>query len=323
MLNKGQSLNIKRKNKNRYFLHFFVYLTLTLTFLINQVAARDLAEIKKAGVLQHIGADYANFVSYHLQGDTMVPRGLDVELVQGFARHLGVKYQFVPAKQWTDLWGLLTGQNAKFNGEKVIYTDKVPIQGDVIASGVTNLAWRQEMMDFSDDYFLSGIWLITSADSDLQPIQPSGSLAQDIMQVKSLLRDRSIQTVRQTCLDPDLYNLQATGAKIVFYPLDNPVNGYVPAILKKEVDSALIEVSDALIALQKWPGKMKVIGPVSEIQVLGAAFRKSSPELRKAFNAYLKQIRADGSYNRMVGKYYPAVFDYYGEFFNTDRRDVN
>ena len=308
-------MNRKIENKIRCFLHFFLYLAITLTFSISQAAARDLAEIKKAGVLRHIGANYANFISYYSEGDILIPNGLDVELIQGFARHLGVKYQFVPAKKWTELWGLLTGQNAIFDGKKVIYTDNIPIQGDLISSGVTKLAWRRQFMDFSDDYFQSGIWLITRADSDLQPIQPSGSLAQDIIQVKSLLNGRSVQTMRQTCLDPDLYDLQATGANIVFFPPESTANEYVTTILKEGVDSALLEVTDALIALQKLPGEIKVIGPISENQAMGAAFRKSSPELRKAFNAYLNQIRADGSYKKMVEKYYPAVFNYYGEFF--------
>ena len=305
---------IKMKNKTRYFLHFFVYIT--LIFSIGQAVARDLAEIKKAGVLRHIGISYANFVSYYSQGDTLIQNGLDVELIQGFARHLGVKYQFIPAK-FTNSTGLLTGQNARFNGEEIIYTDKMPIQGDLIASGVTKLVWRTELFDFSDDYFPSAVWVIASADSDLQPIHPSGSLNQDIIQVKSLLNGRNILAMKQTCLDPDLYNLQATGANLIFPPAGRKLNEIVPAIIKGDAESTLLDVSDTLIALQKWPGEIKVIGPVSENQTMGVAFRKSSPELRKAFNAYLKQLRADGRYNKMVAKYYPAVFNYYGEFFST------
>lgn len=299
-------------NKTRNFLHFL--LIMTSAFSINQAAARDLVEIKKAGVLRHMGVSYANFVSYYLQGDTMVQIGLDVELIQGFARHLGVKYQFVPTT-YNNMFGLLTGQNAKFNGEEIIYTDTVPIQGDLLASGTTKLAWRTEILDFSDDYFPSGVWVIARADSDLQPIQPSGSLAQDIIQVKSAINGRDLLAMKQTCLDPDLYNLQATKANIILPPAGRKLNEMVPAILKGDAESTLLDVSDTLIALQKWPGEIKVIGPVSAEQTMGVAFRKSSPELRKAFNAYLKQLRADGSYNKMVGKYYPAVFDYYGEFF--------
>ncbi len=292
-----------------------IILSLTLFSLSWQANARDLAEIKKAGVLRHIGVSYANFVSYYKQGDTLVKSGLDVDLIQGFAQYLGVKYQFVPAK-FTNMLGLLTGQNVNFDGKQVIYGEQTPVQGDLIASGVTKLAWRQEIVDFSGDYFPSAVWVIARTDTDLQPIQPSGSITEDIIQVKSLINKRDILAMKQTCLDPDLYNLQATGANIIFPPNVRKLNEMVPAILKGDAETTLLDVSDTLIALQKWPGEIKVIGPISEEQTMGVAFRKHSPELREAFNRYLKEIRADGRYYQLVEKYYPAVFDYYGDFFN-------
>ena len=58
--------------------------SLVLGMVSVPVAAADLAEIKARGELRHLGIHYANFVTG--TGD-----GFDVELVQGFARHLGVK----------------------------------------------------------------------------------------------------------------------------------------------------------------------------------------------------------------------------------------
>jgi hypothetical protein len=49
-------------------------------------AMADLQEIKSRGELRHLGIRYANFV-------TVDGKGFDVELVQGFARHIGVKYR--------------------------------------------------------------------------------------------------------------------------------------------------------------------------------------------------------------------------------------
>ncbi len=307
------------KNKTAHFLHIFLYAA--LLFSSHQTAARDLAEIKKAGVLRHLGVSYANFVNYYLEDKTVRKSGLDVELIQGFARYLGVKYQFVPAKP-ANAAGLLTGQNVLFDGEKVIYRDHVAIAGDLIASGATKLAWRKEIVDFSDDYFPSAVWVIARADADLQPIEPTGSIVQDILQVKSLLNGRNLLAIKQTCLDPHLYNLQATGANIIFPPAGYKLTDMVQAIIKGDAEMTLFDVSDTLAALQKWPGEIKVIGPISEKQTMGVAFRKHSPELRKAFNAYLQQIRSDGSYYQLVEKYYPAVFDYYGEFFSMPIEEI-
>ncbi len=301
------------KNKTAHYLYIFLYTA--LAFSSYQATARDLAEIKQAGVLRHLGVSYANFVSYYREGETVHQSGLDVELIQGFARHLGVKYQFVPAQPANAL-GLLTGKNVQFDGEKISYREQVAIAGDLIASGATKLAWREEIIDFSDDYFPSAVWVIARADSDLQPIQPTGSIAEDIVQVKSLLDSRNLLAMKQTCLDPHLYNLRATGVNIIFPPRGHKLTEMVRAIIKGDAEMTLFDVSDTLVALQKWPGEIKVIGPISEKQTMGVAFRKHSPELRKAFNAYLQQIRSDGSYYQLVEKYYPAVFNYYGEFFS-------
>ena len=62
-------------------------LTVALTICTTAQLA-DLAEIKVRGELRHLGIRYANFVTG--AGD-----GFDVELVQGFARHIGVRYQLV------------------------------------------------------------------------------------------------------------------------------------------------------------------------------------------------------------------------------------
>ena len=57
-----------------------------LGLVILSMNAQDLADIKKAGVIRHLGIPYANFV-------TGAEDGFDVELVQKFAVSLGVKYQ--------------------------------------------------------------------------------------------------------------------------------------------------------------------------------------------------------------------------------------
>jgi len=287
-----------------------------VTITASQASARDLAEIQAAGVLRHIGIPYANFVTQYPQGDRIIHGGMDTELIQAFAAHLGVKYEYVPAK-WTTVFGKLTGRNAQYINKQIIYGETQSIQGDLIANGATTLAWRKQVIDFSDDYFPSAVWLVSRSDSDLQPIRPSGSIDKDIAQVKSLLKQRDVLAMKQSCLDPDLYNLALTGANIILPNKERKLNEMIPAILNRDAESTLLDVPDTLIALEKWPGEIKVIGPISPEQRMAVGFRKDSPELRKAFNAYLQQSRADGTYNMIVQKYYPSVFHFYPKFFAT------
>ena len=133
--------------------------------------------------------------------------------------------------------------------------------------------------------------------------------------MKSALAGHTVLGLENTCLDPGLYRLESTGAQIRLPDNALKLNEMVPAVLNQEAETTLLDVPDALIALEKWPGEVKVIGPISEDQLMAVAFRKTSPELRQTFNGFLKHLRADGTYERLVRRYYPAVFRYYGDFF--------
>ncbi|WP_299666265.1 transporter substrate-binding domain-containing protein [uncultured Psychromonas sp.] len=288
---------------------------LLICFYSSVSTARDLEQIKADGVLRHIGVPYANFITLYSEGDRTVVGGLDAELMQGFAKHLGLEYEFITAS-WSNAFTLLTGRNASYINNQLQrgHIDH-GIEGDVIANGATILPWRSEVVDFASDYFPSAVWLVAKVESDLIPITPTGSLEQDIITVKKLIKNHDVLAMKQTCLDPDLYNLYDTEANIILPTTELKLNEMIPAILNNDAESTLLDVPDTLIALQKWPGEIKVIGPVSDAQAMAVAFRKDSPQLREAFNQYLEGMRKSGEYNQLVNKYYPSVFNFYPEFF--------
>ena len=285
---------------------------LSCLFIVSAVWSRDLKDIQKAGVLRHLAIPYANF--YTGLGD-----GLDVELIKGFARELGVRYELV-ATSWSKVFGDLTGRNAMRDGTKAELLDRVPVRGDLVANGMTILQWRTQVVDFSIPTFPSGVWLIARADSRLTPITPTGDQMKDINMVRAQLAHHGVLALADTCLDPGLYDLDSTGAEIRLQPKGRKLNEMIPAILNHDAEATLLDVPDALIALERWPGLIKVIGPISRHQLMGVAFRKDSPELRAAFNRYFKRIWDDGTYNKMVRRYYPAVFRYFSDFFKQANR---
>lgn len=295
------------------------YLSLSLILSVSSLSyARDLSDIKKEGILRHIGVPYANFITLYQEADDGVVGGLDAEIMKGFAKSLGLEYQYIKAT-WSNAFTLLNGQSARYIDGKVVFGDThYPIQGDVIANGATILAWRKQVVDFSDIYFPSAVWLIARSDSALSPITPSMSITEDIKQVKRLIKGKDVLALKQSCLEPDLYNLQETGANIIFPKTVRKLNEMVPAILNNDAETTLLDVPDTLIALEKWPGEIKVIGPISPNQQMAVAFRKDSPQLRHAFNLYLQTIIKNGKYHQLVQKYYPSVFYFYADFFNND-----
>jgi len=161
--------------------------------------------------------------------------------------------------------------------------------------------------------FPTQVWLIARADSTVQPIKPGRNIREDIIRVKSFFKGRSTLGKARTCLEPSLYNLKETGAKIKLFR--GELNELAPAIINGEAELTLLDVPDALIALEKWPGRIKVIGPISPSQEMGCAFAKTSPELKDTFNRFLERCRKDGTYKRLIMKYYPAIYSCFPSFF--------
>jgi len=283
-------------------------LFISVVMLLRTAGAQDIDEVKKSGVLRHLGVPYANFVTGG--GD-----GMDVELMQLFARHLGVKYEYVKT-DWDDAIGDLTGKKVKPKGEGIEVLAEVLVKGDVIANGMTVIPWREKVVNFSVPTFPNQVWLVARADSPLQPIKPGGDIKKDIAAVKALLRDRTLLSKANTCLDPSLYNLDVTGARVMLFK--GSLNELAPAVLNQEAEVTLLDVPDALVALQKWPGKIKVIGPISGVQDMAVAFRKDAPGLHDEFNVFMQRLRKDGALRRIAEKYYPFVIDYYPAFFKAE-----
>jgi ABC-type amino acid transport substrate-binding protein len=268
-------------------------------------AAADLDDIKSSGIIRHLGIPYANFVTG--SGD-----GFEVELTQKFAEFLGVRYQYVKT-DWGTVVQDLTGKKIIPKGSNVETVGESPIRGDMVANGFTMLPWREKVVNFSGPTFPSQIWLITRADSKVRPIKPSHNIEKDIAATKAAMKGHSVLALEKTCLEPTLYNLAATGAKVILSK--GQLNEMAPALLKGDAEMTILDVPDALIALQKWPGKLKIIGPVSDKQQMGAAFTKDAPQLLDAYNQFIVKTRKDGTYMKLINKYYPTARSYFPDFF--------
>lgn len=271
------------------------------------VFADDLADIKARGELRHLGINYANFVTG--AGD-----GFDVELVQGFAKHIGVKYKLVSTDFVSVIRDLL-GKDVVRQGDQVNLQGNFSVKGDMIATGFTVLPWREKVLLYSAPTFPSQVLLVARADSPDKPIKGSADLDADIAETKTMIGKKSLLVMEKTCLDPANYGLKGKGVDLRMYTKSANLNEMVPALIKGDADFSLLDVPDAILDLQRWAGKIKVIGPISGHQDLAAAFPKSSPELRRAFDEYLLRVKADGSYDKLVDKYYPGIRRYFPAFF--------
>ena len=301
------------RNMNRWCVHALVGKSLkarivtagAILSVSTAVLAGDLPEVRSRGVLRHLGVPYANFI-------TGSGEGMDAELMKLFAAHIGVKYEYVQT-DWDNVISDVSGQRIERKGDEVRAVGETPVRGDVIANGLTILPWREKAISFSRPVFPTQVWLVARSDSPLKPIQPSGDIKKDIAAVKALLRGRDVLGKAKSCLEPSLYGLAETGANVRLFP--GKLNELAPAIIKGDAELTILDVPDTLIALEKWPGQIKVIGPISPKQEMACGFAKTSPQLRQAFEEFMEKCRKDGSYDRLVRKYYPGIHQYYPEFF--------
>lgn len=285
---------------------FLCFITITL---FSEASVAGLKEIQQNGVLRHLGVPYARFVTG--SGD-----GFSTDLIKGFAADLGVQYEYVETN-WQNVISDLTGTKYKVESGKVTVTGSSTRKGDLIANGLTILPWRQQLITYSTPTFPSGIWLISRADAPLKPIIPSGDINKDIEMVKGLMANTSVLCMSGTCLDSTLYDLENSGAQLLSVNLK--MNEFAPAVINKRAQASLLDVADALIALEKWPGQIKVIGPLSAPQEMAVGFHMSDIELIKRFNRYLSSSRSDGRYMDLIHRYYPDVEMYFPDFFERYR----
>jgi ABC-type amino acid transport substrate-binding protein len=269
--------------------------------------AADLAEIQARGELRHLGIKYANFVTG--AGD-----GFDVELAQGFAKHLGVKYTLVYSDFYSIIRDLLGKDVAVKDGQAVL-SGSHPVKGDMIATGFTVLPWRKQVLLYSEPTFPTQVMLVARAEAPQMPLVGSHSLARDIQDTKAMIGKKSLLVMEKTCLDPAGYGLKGQGIDLRPYTKNTNINEMVPAMLNGVAEYTLLDVADVILDLQKWAGRIKVLGPISEEQEMAAAFPPTSPQLRDAFNDYLRKIKADGSYRKLARKYYPGIDRYFPAFF--------
>ena len=309
---------VTRKTRKKFKKVLNLFIGVGLVYMLSAGAyAADLQDIRQQGVLRHLGIPYAHFVRDTPSGGI---DGLDIELMQLFASHLGVRYELVESS-WSEVFGDLTGNLFQFGNGAVKVIGKTKVKGDVIANGLTILPERQKVVTYSIPTFPTGVWLMARADSPIKPITPTGNIDRDIALVKKRLAGHSVLSMKNTCLDPDLYGLSQTGAKIYYYTASQHLGEIAPAILDGAAEATLLDIPDAFIALQTWPGEIKIIGPVSHPQLMGVGFAKDAPELRHEFNMFFRTIWADGTYKKLVEKYYPSVFIYLNDFFDQNPGD--
>lgn len=194
--------------------------------------------------------------------------GFDVDLVNAICKLVNCSAEFVTTNFDT------------------IFVALAQKQFDMVVSGVTITDERKKTVDFGDGYVKSGeTLLVRKGDTTI-----SGK--DDLKNVKIVVGVQTGTSNEQTTL-----KLVADQKKQIkrFDTFDQAV----AALMAGDVNCVEIDQPAALGYMRNNPGKIETIKATFTSDDFGFAFQKGDTELINAFNAGLKAIRADGTYDKV------------------------
>ncbi|WP_413722183.1 amino acid ABC transporter substrate-binding protein [Sodalis sp. RH23] len=232
-----------------------------------QAQAEDgLAAIKAAGTIT-FGTEgtYAPY-TYHDSSDKLV--GFDVDLGRAVAAKLGVKAKFIEGR-WD---GLIAGLDAK--------------RYDAVINQVGITPERQAKYDFSKPYIDSKVVLIVRDDNTT------------IKSFDDLKGQKAAQSLTSN------YSQVATkyGAELV--PTDG-FNQSLDLVLSRRATATLNDNLSFLDFKKHKPdAPLKIVATQDANAPSGILIRKNQPDLVKALNTALDEVKADGTYKTIAIRYF-------------------
>ncbi|QVQ28660.1 transporter substrate-binding domain-containing protein [Achromobacter deleyi] len=195
--------------------------------------------------------------------------GFDIELVEALAGAMGKKVEWIDI----DFKGLIPALQAG--------------RADIAVSAIYITPERSKVVDFTDPYYAGGLVVLTKADSPIKTLKD---------------------------LDGRKVSVQV-GTKSVNYLKD-----HYPAVQRVEVEKNqemfnLVQIGRAEAAVTGKPAAKLFAQNTTGLVVLndqittedyGIAVPKNKPELTRELNAALQKLKADGSYQAIVNKWFEA-----------------
>jgi len=256
--------------------------------------------VLRAGVVNDLGMPFALIKDGQLIG-------FDIELSSRFAAYTGREYQPVPLQ-----FGSLIAS---------IATNKI----DIITASMFITEERKKMIDFSDPYYESGVSIIARKDrierapsaglpsagelagksnpSGIAVVvraggQPAPSRSSAMMREANDVRDKTIGVLMGS-----VYDTYATRtypeARVLQY---QNVTDILTALNSGKIDVTFLDQSSVPEMLKANP-TLGILAKDVYSFPHGAGFNKDNPALRHQFNAFLKEIRSNGTYADMVRRW--------------------
>lgn len=209
------------------------------------------------------------FDSQNKKGDF---EGFDVDMMNAIAKDQGLKIEF---KQF-EFDGLIPALNSG--------------NCDIVASGMAILGERKEKVDFSEGYFNSGLCLAVAKSNN------------KITSVDTLTKDAILGAQIGTSGADTIKKLKEKG-KIKEAKIYNKVDVAFNDVQNGTIDGIINDIPVTKEYINKQPEKVKIVGKTLNAETYGLAVKKDNKELLDKLNAGLKNIKKDGTFDKLLKKW--------------------
>lgn len=268
---------------------------------------RDLDAIKKDGKLKALTV-YSGTSYFLYKGQ---PMGYEYDLLKRFAKHLDLELEMIVVK---DLDELITKLNA---GE-----------GDILAHGMATTALRKTAVSFTNYLYLTKQVLVQKKPDSWRTMhwhKLENSLIQDAIE----LLDDTVSIRKGSSYSERIANLSdELGGTITVNTLSGeiPTDEIIKQVAKGDIKYTIADNNIAKIMASYYP-ILDIEVPVSFSQRIAWATRKNSPELLKATNLWLEDIKKEVDYNVIYNKYFKNKKDFRrrvkSDFYSLNNEEIS
>ncbi len=198
--------------------------------------------------------------------------GFDMDLMEAIAEDQGFEVEFV-SMGFDGLIPALQSDNA-----------------DIVAAGMWANDERKEQADFSDIYFESGVVLAVTADNNT--IKGQDDLT-STSKVAAQIGTSSADIAQQLEEDGKI------GEAVIY----DKVSDAVQALKNGDVVALLNDKPVTLEYMNKQPDVIKIVGDNLTEEGYGIAVKKGNSELLEKINKGLKNVKENGTYDKLLEKW--------------------
>ena len=229
-------------------------------------AAAAASEFLADGVLT-VGTN-AEFPPFEYVGDDGQPDGFDMALIKAIGEKIGVEVKI---------------ENMEFGSLVSSIGNKI----DVAIAGMTVTDERKEVVDFSDAYYDAVQFVIVPADSSI-------ATADDLV-------GKTIGV--QLGTTGDFLAQDIEGSTVSSY---NKAVDAVNDLLNGRSDLVIVDKNPALVFAGMYPDDVVALDGAQfgfEVENYAIAMPKGDAELANAINNAIKELKADGTFDKLVAEY--------------------